>query len=233
MARVTQVGLHRQHHARLERAVLVVAVVADDAGRGETRRLVRDEPHAVGDERQLRSVRALALTGTGGLYDVAAAAPCGDRRARCLLYGSDLLEQLGRPGVDGPHERHPGEVADVALQAATGVQAAHLAQLPADGRRRRPVEARADARLAELEGQPPPRLLEPQPLRELRRRDPGPGSGEHGLHRADDPLGGGPDELELVGALHRAQLVEDAEGVDQLHPGKLAHEGRIRVLRQE
>ena len=59
-SRMRQCGLNRDDHPGFQRRVGVVGGIGNGAARGQTRRFVADDAHAVGDETHLLAVRGLA-----------------------------------------------------------------------------------------------------------------------------------------------------------------------------
>src|SRR5258705_3432434 len=115
-------GFDRDHHAALERQVVVGGRIEHQALAGQMRSLMTDEPHAVGEKVEMRQL----LRASRGLFrrriDVAAARPRANRLARRLLNGLDLAEQVLKLGVRLADTAHAAEIADIAVIIGAGVQ---------------------------------------------------------------------------------------------------------------
>ena len=132
-----------------------------------------------------------------GRVDLAAHRAGADRLEGGALDRLDLAQQVLELGVRLAQDRHAGEVADIAVIVAAGIDREHVALLPAL-LRRRAVVARARRDQAILEGEPAIDLLAPQRLGDLRLGRARAMVGDHRHHGVDHLLGCRAQHRELL-----------------------------------
>ncbi len=131
---------------------------------------------------------------------------------RRALNALDLRQQIFELGVGLAVDRHPTEVADIAVIVAAGVEREHVALAPFL-LRRCAVEARARRDQTIVEGKAAIGLLPPQRFGQLPLGRAGAVIGNDRQHRFDHALGGDAQLPQLLGTLHRAQPLEHEQRV--------------------
>jgi hypothetical protein len=118
---IGDVRLDRDHHVGLERAVAVRWRMGRRTVRDEPRRLVCQEPHAVGVKGHPLGIRESGDARMRRLRDFTASPSSGHGVPRRLLDHLHLCEQVGVPCRWLAGDRHASDVRDVARQVGTRV----------------------------------------------------------------------------------------------------------------
>ena len=210
----------------------VIVRIWHRAAVGEPGRFVTDEAHAVGEKMQVVVLPGAAHQRLRRRIDIATHSAGLDRLEGGLLNLLDFGEQLAEFGVGLAKYRHAGDVADIAVVIAAGIQRQDVTLLPfLLGRRAIVTRACGDQTI--FEGEAAVGLLPAQCLRQFEFAGSGAVICDHRQHGIDDAIRRDTQLFELIGAFVSALPLQHDKCVGDFDVREGATQRRTGIKRQK